>query len=327
MIFELQTPSPSLSPNSKSKFYQDQLDKAHLVIDQLEYLLQEKEHQKNIHQTTYNNIVIPPLQLKQINNERSKSYANTPIFYSTPRDRRTRFSLGDGQDSARFIEEIKNRHSELILQSQEDNNFREQKNKQLNHQIQELKSELIYCQQKHSITKKEKQSAQQALDILDTQIQAIKLQLTISKEKGNHLQNKIEIINHNNNDISEQTIKHQSENHESIQNQNSLILPQNYNNHKKLLGSLQKEIQLLENKKQKYYNQTTTSQFEEKQIEVKEDHFYDRINFVIDTSQNQNILITQHSEVQLNEEDISSIKSFRARGHRKNRSCESCQIF
>ncbi|CAD8073279.1 unnamed protein product [Paramecium sonneborni] len=334
MIFDLQPPSPSLSPNSKTRFYQDQLDKAHQVIDQLELLLSEKEHQKKIHQTTYNNIVIPPLQLKQIDSERSKSYMSIPLQYSTPRDRRTRLSLG-GLDSARYIEEMKNRHSEIILQSKEDNIYREQKNKELNDQIQELKSELIFCQEKQSITKKEKQSTEQKLDILNAQIQAIQMQLTISKEKGKHLQKKIKQINHNNEILeeNEEDKQEQSENQKQLQKQVqpvSLIIQQNNNSHKKLIGSLQQEIQLLENKKQKYFNQVTNSQFEEKQIEVKEDHFNDRQNLDIEVSQNQNILITSDSGAQLNtftEENISSINSFRARGHRKNRSCESCQIF
>ncbi|CAD8133598.1 unnamed protein product [Paramecium pentaurelia] len=348
MIFDLQPPSPSLSPNSKTRFYQEQLDKAHEIIDQLEYLLQEKEHQKKFHQTTYNNIQIPTLQLNtklsDIIGERSKSYVTTPLQYSTPRDRRARLSMG-GQTSARFVDEMKSRHSELILQYKEDNIQREQKNKELNDQIQELKSELLYCQEKQSITKKEKKQTEQKLEILDNQIQNIQMQLLLSKEKGQQIQQKIKEINQIDNKIKEEQeelennkvqqynqISEQDKQQLQEQTLNSQVQQkiQNKSSNKKLLGSLQKEIQLLENKKQELYNQTTISKFEEKQIEVKEDHFNDQQNLVIEVPQNQNIVLPSESGDQVNtftEEDIHSIKSFRVKGHRKNRSCESCQIF
>ncbi|CAK80116.1 unnamed protein product (macronuclear) [Paramecium tetraurelia] len=351
MIFDLQPPSPSLSPNSKTRFYQEQLDKAHEIIDQLEVLLQEKEHQKKVHSTTYKNIEIPPLKLNTklsvLNGERSRSYVTTPLQYSTPRDRRTRLSLG-GQTSARFVEEMKNRHSELVLQFKEDNNQRECKNKELNDQIQELKSELIFCQEKQSITKKEKKQTEQKLEVLESQIQSIQMQLLLSKEKGNHLQQKIKEIKKVD-DIQEAELELEEEINIKVQQQNqdsklesekklqeqALISQisqkqQDKSSHKKLLGSLQKEIQLLENRKQELQNQTTVSQFEEKQIEAKEDYFIDQQHLIVQVPQNQNVVLPSESGDQVNtfiEEDIHSIKSSKNKEYRQRRSCESCQIF
>ncbi|CAD8162659.1 unnamed protein product [Paramecium pentaurelia] len=125
-MFDLQPQSSSLSPNSKTRFYQEKLDKAHEIIDFLEVLLYERR----IHQTSYKNVEIPTLQLNKkfidIIDKKSSSYVTTPLQYSTPRDRRTILSLGD-QTSARFVEEIKSRHVELILQQKDEGRTKEQR--------------------------------------------------------------------------------------------------------------------------------------------------------------------------------------------------------
>ncbi|CAD8081579.1 unnamed protein product [Paramecium sonneborni] len=334
MIFDLQPPSPSLSPNSRVRYYQEQLDKAHEIIDQLEILLHEKELQKS--QTNHPSncqVFIPPLSFHSkspsINGERSKSYVATPQQYSTPRDPRNRMSMGN-QSSIKYIEEMKTRHTELVQQFKEDNSYKELKNKEINDHIQELKTELIYCQQKQTITKKEKIQSQQQLEHLQNEIENIQYQLNNSKQQGLLLYQKLQQFKQNNQDTEFQE--------EESEKNHKLATPQSQQNskfknstsHKKLMQTLQQEIELLEAQKQQYFN-TSVSNFEEKEIET--NHFNDRI---IESKQ-QNLRIDTLDDVRLVtdsgyklftqvDQDNESVKSFKIK-KQKPRSCESCIIF
>ncbi|CAD8168630.1 unnamed protein product [Paramecium pentaurelia] len=338
MIFDLQPPSPSLSPNSRVRYYQEQLDKAHEIIDQLEILLQEKELQKQQDHPSSSYVPIPPLQFHckspSVMSERSKSYVATPQQYSTPRDLRNRMSMGN-QNSIKYIEEMKTRHSELVLQFKEDNTQRELKNKEINDHIQELKTELIYCQEKQTMTKKEKKQSQQQLEVLQNEIENIQSQLQKSREQGLQLLQKLQQYKQDTQEIEleqEQEIILQDQ-----QTNSKLETPdpskkrkyKNSTSHKKLMQSLQQEIELLEAQKKHYYN-NSISNFQEKEIET------NLINDeIIEPKQNQRIdtlddmrLVTDSGfkfNTQIDHEN-ESVRSFKIK-KQKPRSCESCIIF
>ncbi|CAD8080158.1 unnamed protein product [Paramecium sonneborni] len=334
MIFDLQPPSPSVSPNSRVRYYQEQLDKAHEIIDQLEILLHEKELQKSqSNNSSFCQTTIPPLQFHSkspsIISERSKSYVATPQQYSTPRDLRNRMSMGNS-NSIKYIEEMKTRHTELVLQFKEDNSQRELKNKEINDHIQELKTELIYCQQKQNITKKEKTQSQQQLEHLQNEIENIQLHLHKSKQQGLLLIQKLQQFKQDTKQIEllqqESEIISKFATPQRHQNQNF----QNSTSHKKLMQNLQQQIEQLEAQKQQYFN-TSVSNFQEKEIET--NHINN--DEIIQTQQNPRIdtlddirLVTE-SCYKLNtqiDQDNESVRSFKIK-KQKPRSCELCVIF
>ncbi|CAD8061730.1 unnamed protein product [Paramecium primaurelia] len=332
MIFDLQPPSPSLSPNSRIHYYQEQLDKAHEIIDQLEIILSEKEIQKQ-DQHFYSHVPIPPLQFHfkspSINSQRSKSYVATPQQYSTPRDLRNNMSMVN-QSSVKYIEEMKIRHTELVLQFQEDSTEKEQKNKEINDHIQELKTELIYYQEKQTMTKKEKKQSIQQLEVLQNEIENIESQLNKSREQGLQLLQKLQQYKQDIQNIEQE----QETTQKDKQSYPQLVTPdlqkkrkfKNSISHKKLMQNLQQEIELLETQKQHYYNYSN-SKFQEKSIDT------NIINDeIIQSKQNPrifNLSVNNDSGFKFNtqvDHENESVKSFKI-NKQKSRSCESCKIF
>ncbi|CAD8063157.1 unnamed protein product [Paramecium primaurelia] len=258
---------------------------------------------KRIHQTIYKNVEIPTLQLNKkfidIIDGKSSIYVTIPLQYSTPKNRRSNLSFGRlnfskicrGNQKQTF-------RTDFIIQGRRENKG--------------IKSQMIKFKEKQSITKKENKQIELKLEILKNQIQSIQMQLLLSQEKEINIQTKVKEINQTNKTLQKEenkkvyiivqskfrkTIKRGSTNPQFQQNF------QNNNSHKKLLESLQKEIQQIENKK---------------------------YNVVNDVPLNQNIVMVSESWVLMNtftEEDISSIKSFRSEGNQKNKSCESFSIF
>ncbi|CAD8167621.1 unnamed protein product [Paramecium octaurelia] len=183
MIFDLQPPSPSLSPNSKTLLQQEQ-----------QYFYFKKKNNKNLIELFTNNIEIPTLQLnkklKNIVDQNSRCYVTTPLQYSTPRNRRTRLSV-ELQTYAKFIDEMKSRHPALIIQQKENNTQKEQKNKEFNDLIQKLESEFLFGQGKSFYYIKVQKIDRLENGNFGSQIKAYKCYYYQLKKKEKNLESKI----------------------------------------------------------------------------------------------------------------------------------------
>ncbi|CAK58914.1 unnamed protein product (macronuclear) [Paramecium tetraurelia] len=182
---DFQPPSPSLSPNSQIKCYQEQLEKAHSMIDYLEVMLSEKQALKE----NFNSFNMP--KNKGHMKKQSLCLDNIPQAiqiqqFVTPREtnQQMRFS---STNMPSYISELQQKHQEILSSNKEKSTVKKLQIQEIQEKVQDLQDEIIICKERQKGTEFAKGQAEEVLEQIDVDILQAKQKLKSVKSQGEQI--------------------------------------------------------------------------------------------------------------------------------------------
>ncbi|CAD8071113.1 unnamed protein product [Paramecium sonneborni] len=248
---DFQPPSPSLSPSSQIKCYQEQLEKAHSMIDYLEVMLSEKQALKE----NFNSFNLP--KNKSHMKKQSLCLDNLPQSqsiqiqqYVTPREtnQQMRFT---STNMPSYISELQQKHQEILSSNKEKSTVKKLQIQEIQEKVQDLQDEIIICKERQRNTEIAKNQAEEVFEQIDDEILLAKQKLQSVKSQGEQIYENMMKL-----EDQEHDKKYYIGRTSTLKRKRSEIQPQNQI--KNQLNQLKNEIeQLKQSKKEKeeYYTQ------------------------------------------------------------------------
>ncbi|CAK92116.1 unnamed protein product (macronuclear) [Paramecium tetraurelia] len=182
---DFQPPSPSLSPSSQIKCYQEQLEKAHSMIDYLEVMLAEKQALKE----NFNSFNLP--KSKSHMKKQSLCLDQIPQSiqiqqYVTPRETNQSMRFTSANMPS-YISELQQKHQEILSSNKEKSTVKKLQIQEIQEKVQDLQDEIIICKERQKNTEIAKHQAEDVLEQIDDDILHAKIKLQQVKSQGEQI--------------------------------------------------------------------------------------------------------------------------------------------